>query len=180
MVRRNDPINRDGADSQPVFRTPVYRWLAWSLLIVATAVPVGLRAAESVWKYESHPDPFQRGSSIHLASIERHDARLTVRCASSTRSSEVRIYLDPALITSMTGVTWKFDQRKSQDGKWQASANHRSIVVPPALQEDFVAQMRARQELSVTVVTGSDQTTEFVFPLSGSSVTLFKAMTACS
>ena len=180
MHRGYDPEMKGGAGRQPAATMPVHQRLVGFLLIFTITFPAGLRSAEPTWMYETHPDPFQRGSAIHLASIELPDASLTVRCSSSTRASEVRLYLNPELVEDMTGVTWKFDNRGSRSGKWQASANHRSILLPPGLQEDFVAQLRARGQLSVTILAEAEASTEFLFPLSGSSVALLKAMASCS
>lgn len=154
------------------------RTLAASLF-VAAMLPIAGWSVEPTWVYESHPDPFHPGTAIHLASIELPGMQMTVRCASSTRMSEVRVYLGSELIAGMSAVAWKFDDRREQREKWQASTNRRSIVVPPRLQEDFVSNLRARQQLSISVMKGEDPLAELQIPLSGSSVVLTKALAAC-
>ncbi|MEQ8857553.1 MAG: hypothetical protein RIC56_02790 [Pseudomonadales bacterium] len=131
------------------------------------------------WEYERFTDPFERNGSVHIASIETVDARMIVRCASPSGLPEIRIFLPRDRIDALTTVAWSFDRRREQSAPWRVSANRRSIVLPVRFSDDFIYQLRVRSALTVTVVSGQEAMPPVQFPLTGSSVAIFKALNAC-
>lgn len=123
------------------------------------------------------PDPVN-GGSLGVAQIDTPQATLAVRCNGATRLSEVRLFYPDA--DNVEAVRWRFDNSRARTGRWLASPNGRSLVVPPVLQDEFLRGLRVGRQLKLQLTSADGATTDLALPLNESAVAIYHALVPCA
>jgi hypothetical protein len=140
----------------------------------ASEVPVD----DDLWTYSESPNPVA-GGLTRLAEFVTPRATATVRCAAARFDFEVRFFVAENLIEDLSEVRTQFDQLPAQTTKWTRSPNGRSIVVPWADRDAFIHQLKAFNELTVTLVDSDGEEEPLLFPLNGSAAAIGAVQNLC-
>jgi hypothetical protein len=86
-------------------------------------------SAEVVWSVSGGAQSPQWGV-LGVAQVEVDAMKIMVRCESSQKWVEVRLFLDRNLDTYSQQVTWQFDRTANRSASWNRSPNGRSLIAP--------------------------------------------------
>jgi hypothetical protein len=150
------------------------------LLVTLALIGLPARGAEQPlgWAAQTTSNPVQ-GGTIGIAIIDEGNVRASVRCESARTWDDVRFYVAESLATSTESVRWQFDQQKPQSGRWPASPNRGSLIVPAELQDRFIERLRAAGTLYLALTDGDGEEHSLVVPLRGSAAAIESAMKGC-
>lgn len=149
-------------------------WLApgirrFGTLLLLLAGPA--LAQESSWQSTEQRDPIN-GGTLSIAERQVEGARIMVRCESSGRWLEVRVFFDQPV--AEPSVTWQFDQTYPRTQRWLRSPNNLSLIVPQSLRDDFLFRLQVYRNLALTV-----DGRQLRIPLNGSARAIAQATATC-
>ncbi len=143
-----------------------------------------VEADSSAWIAHVIPDPTHRGGSISNArtTLKLHGGASLdawVRCWTATDLIDTRFILRDYPKPLSGAVSWQFDRLPVQVGSWRVSWSGDSVVVPNALQKQFLQLMRARRTLRLKLDDTGHEQIDVVLSLAGSSRPLERVTDAC-
>ncbi len=134
--------------------------------------------AEAVWTASEERNPLS-GGVLGVAQVKANAMKLMVRCESSQKWVEVRLFSDRDLDAYSQQLTWQFDRTANRSASWSRSPNGRSLVAPMKLQAEFIRRLRAHRVLHLSLENDTGNTEQFAIPLTGSSAAIAKAVRNC-
>lgn len=154
--------------------------IAQGLLVMLALLGPAARAADQAlgWVAQTTANPVQ-GGTIGIATVDEGNVRASVRCESARKWVDVRFYVAESLATSTESVRWQFDQQEPQNGRWPASPNRGSLILPADLQKRFIERLRAAGTLYLALTDGAGEEHSLVVPLRGSADAIASAMEGC-
>ncbi len=144
----------------------IRRLTAWMLLLSSSVF-----AADQSWQSTEQPDPIN-GGTLAIAETATENARIMVRCESSRRWLEVRVFLDQPVADP--AVTWQFDATFPRSQRWLRSPNNLSLILPQGNRDDFIFRLQAYRTLLLTI-----DGAQLRVPLNGSAKAIAQATSSC-
>ncbi len=162
------------------------------VLICAAVLPTALSPAPKVlagvdagrWVGQLIPDPTHRGGSISEArtTMSLHGGASLdawVRCWTATDLLDTRFILRDYPSALSGAVSWQFDRSAVQAGTWRVTWSGDAVVVPNAIQEQFLQDMRERRTLRLKLKDVGQEQIDIVLSLTGSNRPLARVTRSC-
>lgn len=165
-------------------RRPIMDYMKSLLRFVAVAhLSSSAFGAEIAWSVTEERNPLS-GGVLGVAQVQVDTVKIMVRCESSQKWIEVRVFPDRDIEVYGQQLTWQFDRTPERSASWMWSPNGRSLIAPLELQDEFIRRLRAHRVLNLSLQrdAGEGDTGEveqFAVPLNGSSAAIARAVRSC-
>jgi hypothetical protein len=146
--------------------------------------PAAALATDGAWFADSYPDPFNDGASIVKAERATQSAdgkmlRALVRCWTVDRSLDARFFVRGSGRALSGDVEWQFDDGSTRRGRWEVNPQGNQIIVPPAIEAEFLEQLRQRFQLQLRLTDSDGGEHAFLVPLRGTLNAVGGVLEAC-
>ena len=133
-----------------------------------TSIPTPPPPEPITWTYEEIYNPVENTKN-YLAQVRIADIGIVLRCSAVDRRAQIRINLPKRVLDEMDHVSWAFDNKATQTGRWPINLSGRSISVPADMGRAFARNLQAFNALHLDIFGAEERRQAYTVPLRKSS-----------